>query len=330
MVTFKNGVTVGPLWLAPMAGVGDRAARLTAKRFGCDFTVTEMTSAKAVRYRDEKTFALASLTEAELPAAVQLFGSDPDDFAEAAKILTDEFEKRRLPQPTAFDINMGCPVRKVVSCGEGAALMKDVPRAARIAAALVGATPIPVTAKIRTGWNENEKNAAELAAALEQSGVSAICVHGRTRSQFYSPGVDAVTIAEVKRAVSIPVVANGDVVSADSAKAMLEKTGCDGIAIGRGAIGAPWLFSEIGSGTEPPDESGRMSVFFGQVSLAAAEKGEQRALCECRTVFMYYTKGLRGAAALRSGINAVTTLNGLFAFLSERFDIKKDYGNIRR
>ncbi|MBO4217474.1 MAG: tRNA-dihydrouridine synthase family protein [Clostridia bacterium] len=321
MITFKNGVSVGSLWLAPMAGVGDRAARLTAKSFGADYTVTEMTSAKAVRYRDEKTFALASLTEGELPAAVQLFGSEPDDFAFAADVLLSEFSKRGLPCPTAFDVNMGCPVKKVVSCGEGSALMLDTPRAAGIVAALVKATPLPVTAKIRTGYDGSRKNAAEFAKALEQAGVSAICVHGRTRAQFYSPGVDLDAIAEVKRSVSVPVIGNGDISTPEDAAKMLSVTGCDGIAIGRGAIGSPWLFSQIKNGAVPPDGNERMRTFFRQVKTAAEEKGERRALCECRTVFMYYTKGMRGASALRSGINEITSLDGLYRFFSERFDI---------
>ena len=317
MVTFGNGVRVGSLWLAPMAGVGDRAARTVAKSFGADYVVTEMVSAKAVRYRDEKTFALAALTSAEMPAAVQLFGSEPDDFAAAADILLSEFSKRGLPCPTAFDINMGCPVKKVVSCGEGAALMLDAPRAARIVKALAAASPLPVTVKMRTGYCAERKNAVEFAKVLEDAGVSAICVHGRTRAQFYSPGVDIEAIAAVKAAVSIPVIGNGDIVAPADAENMFSRTGCDGIAIGRGAIGAPWIFSEIKRGTPPPDMTERMMTFFKQVKLAAEEKGERRALCECRTVFMYYTKGLRGASAMRSGINSVATLEELAAFLSD-------------
>lgn len=317
MITFKNGRSVGSLWLAPMAGVGDRAARLTAKRFGADYTVTEMVSAKAVRYRDEKTFALASLSEGELPAAIQLFGSEPEDFAAAANILIDEFTKRGLTLPVAFDVNMGCPVKKVVSCGEGSALMLDTPRAAKIIGALVKASPLPVTAKIRAGFDVGRKNAPEFAKALEDAGASAVCVHGRTRSQFYSPGVDHETIAEVKRSVSIPVIGNGDILSPEDAKAMIEKTGCDGIAIGRGAIGSPWIFSQIKYGSPPPDCKTRLETFFHQVETAAAEKGEKRALCECRTVFMYYTKGMRGASAMRSGINEITTLDGLRYFINE-------------
>ena len=287
MVTFADGFNAGTLWLAPMAGVGDRAARLTAKRFGADYVVTEMVSAKAVRYRDEKTFALASLTEGETPAAVQLFGHDPDDFAAAADILLNEFLRRGLPLPSAFDVNMGCPVKKVVSCGEGSALMLDVPRAAKIVKALVAATPLPVTAKIRTGYDAKRKNAVELAKALEDAGVSAVCVHGRTRAQFYSPGVDTEAIAAVKSAVSVPVVGNGDILTKKDADDMFRSTGCDGIAIGRGAIGSPWIFSEIKHGTEPPDVKDRMKTFLDQVGLAVEEKGERRALCECRTVFMY-------------------------------------------
>ena len=316
MVTFADGFNAGTLWLAPMAGVGDRAARLIARRFGADYVVTEMVSAKAVRYRDEKTFALASLTEGETPASVQLFGSDPDDFSVAADILLDEFAKRGLPMPSAFDVNMGCPVKKVVSNGEGSALMLDVPRAARIVKALVKATPLPVTAKIRTGYDAKRKNAVELAKALEDAGVSAVCVHGRTRAQFYSPGVDVDAIAAVKSAISVPVIGNGDILTKKDADDMFYSTGCDGVAIGRGAIGSPWIFSAIKHGSGPPGVKKRMQIFFEQVSLAAEEKGERRTLCECRTVFMYYTKGLRGASAMRSGINAINTLEELAAFLA--------------
>ena len=246
----KNGI-----FLAPMAGVSDKSFRALCRRFGAEYTVSEMVSAKALCYEqmskkssaDTPTAALCEVRCEDGPMAIQLFGSEPDFIAEAARLIETREYKNCISDisPAAIDINMGCPVRKITSNGEGSALMKDPALAARIVEATVKATSLPVTVKIRAGWDSESINAPEMAKMLESAGASAICVHARTKEQLYFPGIDLSVIACVKEAVKIPVIGNGDIYCAADARKMINETGCDGVMIGRGAQGNPWIFSEI-------------------------------------------------------------------------------------
>ncbi|MBC8570228.1 tRNA dihydrouridine synthase DusB [Oscillospiraceae bacterium NSJ-54] len=284
--------------LAPMAGVGDRAFRQVCKEFGCAFVVGEMASSKGLTYSDKKTAALLTVTDAERPMAVQLFGDEPATLAEAAR-------RAMAFSPDVIDINMGCPAPKVAGNGGGSALMKHPKLAGEIVAAVVKAVPVPVTAKFRKGWDEEHVNAVEFAKILEDAGAAALTVHGRTRQQMYAPPVDRDIIRQVKAAVSIPVIGNGDVTDALSAKRMLEETGCDCVAVGRGALGRPWVFEQIAAylteGVLLPDPplKERMEVMLRQIRLACEYKGEYIAMREARRHAAYYMHGLRGAASLR-------------------------------
>ena len=329
-VSLKHG-----LMLAPMAGVTDRTFRLLCRRFGAEYLVSEMVSAKALCYeqlakRREASVGgsapLAALTRDEAPMAVQLFGHEPEFMAEAAQLLESGSYRGCVSEipPAAIDINMGCPVRKIVGNGEGSALMKDVSLAARIVEATVRAVRLPVTVKIRAGWDASSINAPELARAVEAAGASLICVHARTREQMYSPGIDLGVIAAVKEAVSIPVIGNGDVTSAESALRMMRESGCDGVMIGRGAMGNPWLFSELTAAMEgkpfaPPSLCERMETAIAHLDGMLAHKGERVGLAEAKKHMAWYLSGLRGAAAARAAIMVAETpaavreiLEGLF------------------
>ena len=294
-----------PLFLAPMAGYTDRAARLICRRFGADFVESEMVSARALVYQDRKSAPLARLFPDELPGAVQLFGSDPAIIAEAAKIVAAGTAGGAVP--TAIDLNFGCPVRKIVSNGEGSALMRDPKKIGTIVSAVVKATPLPVTVKIRAGWDANEKNAADCAKAAEAAGCAAVFLHARTRSQFYSGSADLSVIAEVKRAVKIPVVGNGDITDAESAGRMLRETGCDGLMVGRAAVGCPFVFREIraalnGDIIPPVTPAERLDAALLQLDLAIADKGERVAVMESRKQAAQYLFGLYDAASYRHEI----------------------------
>ena len=294
-----------PLFLAPMAGYTDRAARLICRRFGADFTESEMVSARALVYQDRKSAPLARLYPDELPGAVQLFGSEPAILAEAAKIVAAG-TAGGVP-PTAIDLNFGCPVKKIVSNGEGSVLMREPKKIEAITSAVVKATALPVTVKIRAGWDPNSKNAAECARAAEAAGCAAIFLHARTRSQFYSGTADLSVIAEVKRAVSVPVVGNGDITDAESALRMLRETGCDGLMIGRAAVGCPFVFREVraaidGKPIPPVTPAERLDAALLQLDLAIADKGEKVAVLESRKQAAQYLFGLRDAASYRREI----------------------------
>jgi len=329
-ITLRHG-----LILAPMAGVADSSFRSICRRLGAEYTVTEMLSAKALCYEQlckrnaentVKTAAIAKMTDDEKPCAVQLFGAEPSFMAEAAKRL-ESGEYRGFDGtsfPAAIDINMGCPVHKVVSNGEGSSLMRSPRLAGEIIEAIRKAVAIPVTVKIRAGWDADSKNAPEIARIAEASGASLICVHGRTRDQFYSPGVDRNIIAEVKRAVKIPVIANGDVFCAADALSMLEDTGCDGLAIGRGAFGNPWIFYEIVSALEgkeftPPSIEEKLTLALAHAADMIERKGLHRGLAEARPHMARYIKGLPGAASARDEIMRAETLSAV----AEIFNILK-------
>lgn len=286
--------------LAPMASVADRAYRLMCKKYGASYVVSEMVSAKGICYSDKKTSALCTVTPEERPMAIQLFGSEPDFMAEAVKIVLEY-------KPDIIDINMGCPVHKVVNTGAGSALMKDIRLASQITeSAVKSAGSVPVTVKIRSGWNSQSINAVEMAQALENSGASAIAVHGRTRDQFYSGLADKEIIHRVKDAVSVPVIANGDVTNAESCIDMYEKTGCDLVMIGRGSYGNPFVFQEIsaclaGKEYTPPTVEEKMRVMLEHIRLilSLSEKPEELAMHEARKHASWYMNGYYGSAKFR-------------------------------
>lgn len=286
--------------LAPMAGVADRAYRLMCKKYGAAYVVSEMVSAKGICYGDRKTAQLCSITPEERPMAVQLFGSEPEFMAKAVGIVLEY-------KPDIIDINMGCPVPKVVNTGAGSSLMKNVKLAAEVTeAAVKAAGDTPVTVKFRSGWDSSHINAVEFAKAAEASGAAAIAVHGRTREQYYSGTADISVISEVKKAVSIPVIGNGDVCSLDSCINMYNETGCDLVMIGRGSYGNPFVFREIdayfrGEEYNPPTLEEKMNVMLEHIRLilSLSEKNEEMAMHEARKHAAWYMNGYYGSAKFR-------------------------------
>jgi len=312
------------LFLAPMAGVTDRAFRQICALHGAEYTFSEMISAKAVHYNDKKTAELAAFDEGEKPLSLQIFGHEPDIMAESAARLANNTYAHctNTAIPNGIDINMGCPVHKVAGNGDGSALMKDPVTVGEIVRQVVEALPLPVTVKIRSGWNEMGKNAVEIAKIAEANGASAITVHGRTREQMYSGKADRTVIRDVKKAVSIPVIGNGDVFCAADALEMFEETNCDGIMIGRGSYGNPWIFEEIRAALEgksftPPTYSERMATALDQLERMIAYKGERIAIPEARKHMAWYVRGLRGSAGIRGRINGLTTFEEVKALLEE-------------
>ena len=302
------------LMLAPMAGVSDSAMRRICAQFGAEYAVTEMISAKALVYEQKgrpsapaKTADLAIVDEKETaPSALQLFGSEPEFLAEAARLASRGlFRGFRGRLPCAIDINMGCPVRKVVGCGEGSALMRDPEKIYRIVSAVTAASALPVTVKMRAGWDENSVNAPECAKAAEAGGAAAIVLHARTREQFYRPGIDLHVIGETVGSVGIPVVGNGDIQTPEDALEMIRETGCAGVAIGRAAIGNPWIFRAVAEAMDglpvtqvTPEE--RLDAALTQLDWSVAEKGEKRGLSEIKFTLARYVSDMRGAASARS------------------------------
>ncbi len=307
-VTLKNNV-----FLAPMAGVTDLAFRIICDRYGAGLSYTEMISAKALSFEDKKTAAL--IETKDLPTAVQLFGSDAFVMGE----VVTETEKHGL----FTDINMGCPAPKITGNGEGSALMKDLNLAEKIIDAVCKNATKPVTVKMRSGWDSDNINAVELARIAERCGAAAITVHARTREQFYSGTADRSLIAEVSKNVSIPVIANGDIFSAESARDMLSETGAAAVMVGRGAQGNPWIFSQInelfkdGSVTTDPSPKEKISLAMEHISLLCSLKGEYIGIREARKHASWYIKGLSGAASLRNKINTAVTLDQMNSILHE-------------
>ena len=299
------------LCLAPMAGYTDRAMRLVCHKYGAEYSVTEMVSAKAVVFGDKKTFSLAKILADEGPVAVQIFGSEPEIMAQAAHTLSHPADGVR---PVAIDINMGCPVNKIFSNGEGSALMKNPELIYRITRAVSSSTDLPTTVKIRAGVNKDSINAVECALAAEEGGASLLCIHGRTREQMYGGLADREIVKNVKSALQIPLIANGDIVDGASALAMLRDTDADGIAVGRGAVGNPFVFDEIlatlgGREYCEPDINERVETALYQLRTAVEEKGERIAIPEARKQIALYLRSFHGAARIRAEINRATTLD---------------------
>lgn len=303
--------------LAPMAGVTDLPYRLLAKEMGCGYLVTEMVSAKAILYNNKNTDELMVMDKREHPIAIQLFGSDPDIMAEMSMKVAEE------KKPDIIDVNMGCPVPKVVNNGEGSSLMKNPKLVEEIVTAMAKKCPIPVTFKIRTGFDDTCINAPEIAHIIEECGGAAVAVHGRTRAQYYSGKADWSVIKAVKDRVSIPVWGNGDVVSGESAKRMLEETGCDGVMIGRAARGNPWLFKEIktyletGEVISKPSYDEICDMIIKHATSLCNYKGEFTGIREMRKHFAWYTAGIKHAAYLRNEANHVTSLNAMIELVEK-------------
>ncbi len=311
-VVLENGLV-----LAPMAGVTDLSYRKLCKEQGCGLVVTEMVSAKAILYKNRNTQELLRIRDEERPAAVQLFGSDAGIMGEIAQVVSEG-------NCDLIDVNMGCPVPKIVNNGEGSALLKEPKKVEAILTAMVKRSKKPVTVKIRKGFNDASVNAVEIAKIAEGCGVAAVAVHGRTREQFYSGKADWEIIRQVKEAVKIPVIGNGDVYGAKEAKAMLDLTGCDGVMIGRGAKGNPWIFSQIlhyletGEVLPGPSVLEIKAMILRHGQLLSEDKGEFTAMREMRKHMAWYTAGLPHSAALRNEINLVETLEEM-AGLMERY-----------
>ena len=310
-MTIGNIEIKSKLALAPMAGVSDLAFRTICRELGAGLTYTEMVSAKALVYKDKKTRELLKLGEEEHPIAAQIFGSDIECMAEAASIALE------ICNADIIDINMGCPVGKIVKNGDGCALMRDPDKAMRIIESVAKNVPCPVTIKIRIGWDKGNINAIEFAAAAEQAGTSAIAVHGRTRAQLYSGKADWDVIREVKKAVTIPVIANGDVFTAQDAARILKYTSCDMAMIGRGALGNPWIFAQArelldGADVSPlPPVGHRANIAMRQIETSAQIKGERVACLEARRHYAWYLRGVPYSGYFKERISKAETLDDL-------------------
>lgn len=305
-----------PLALAPMAGITDLPFRLICRRLGCGMTVSEMVSAKGLLYKNVKTTEMLRIDDGERPTAIQLFGSVPEELAEAARMV-------EASGADMIDFNMGCPVPKIVNNGEGSALMKQPQLAHDILAAMVKAVKIPVTVKFRAGWDDSNRNAVDIAKAVEAAGVSAVAVHGRTRQQFYEGKADWGIIAEVKQAVKVPVFGNGDIFTVEDGLRMLAETGVDGLMIGRGADGNPWIFRELAAVLRgekrpaAPSLQERLAQAAEHLDMLIDYKGEHISVKEMRRHISAYLKGLPHAAEFRGRFHKVDTREQFMELLAE-------------
>lgn len=299
--------------LAPMAGVTDRAYRELCMQMGAGYCVSEMVSSKALSFNSKKSEELMEIAGAERPCGIQIFGDNPQCMAQAA-------EQAMRNAPDIIDINMGCPAPKISGNGSGSALMKNPKLCGEITAAVVGAAGVPVTVKIRKGWDDSMINAVEVAKICEQAGAAAITVHGRTRQQYYKPPVDYDIIRAVKQSVRIPVIANGDIDSAKKAKQVLDFTGCDFVMIGRASLGNPWVFTQIQSYLENPAAPlyypllhEKLDTMTAHIAKMVEYKGEFLALRQARKLVMGYFKGMKGAASLRNEAGKIASMEDLYA-----------------
>lgn len=298
--------------LAPMAGVSDRAYRELCVRFGAAYCVSEMVSSKALSFNSKKSEELMEISDLERPCGIQIFGDDPKCMADAAKHALEN-------KPDIIDINMGCPAPKISSNGSGSALMKNPRLCGEIVKAVTAVTDIPVTVKIRKGWDDDSVNAVEVAKICESAGAAAITVHGRTRQQYYKLPVDYDIIKAVRESVSVPVIANGDIDNAERAKEVMDITGCDLVMIGRATLGNPWIFSQINAYLEnpnvkihTPDLEERLGVMIEHIGKMVEYKGEHMAMLQARKLVVGYFKGMKGAAALRNEAGKIKTLDDLY------------------
>lgn len=303
----RGNLDVGVVFLAPMAGVTDLVYRKICREYGADMVYTEMVSSNGLYYNDEKSISMLETQVTERPVALQIFGNEPEIMASVVERYINDLEHVDI-----LDINMGCPAPKIVNNGNGSALMKNPILAGRIIEAVAKQSKKPVTVKIRKGWDDTQINAVEFAKILEASGAEAITVHGRTRDQFYAGKADWDIIGEVKAAVKIPVIGNGDVFSAEDGLEMLAKTGCDAIMIGRGCQGNPWLFKQIKQGINQelikvPSASEKIDLAISHLEKLAAYKGEHCAVKEMRKHMGWYIKGLKNATEVRRIINTLNT-----------------------
>ena len=313
---WKHGI-----FMAPMAGTTDLAFRLLCKEQGCELAYTEMVSAKALSFDNKKTETLLEIDEQEGQAAVQLFGSEP-------KLLAEMADKIDNPRIALFDVNMGCPVPKIVNNGEGSALMKQPDLVGAIVSEMVKTVNKPVTIKIRKGFDAEHVNAVEIAKVAESAGAAAIAVHGRTTKQFYSGKADWDIIRQVKEAVKIPVIGNGDIFSGEAAVRMKEMTGCDGVMVARGAEGNPWIFAEVknaleGKPHQAPSLEDRRDMILKHLEVSIRIKGEFSAMQEMKKHLLWYTKGLPGAAALRRTLMDLHEKEAVIQYIYESFEKMK-------
>lgn len=302
------------IFLAPMAGVTDKSFRIICRRMGCGLVYTEMVSSSALYHGSEKTEGMMQIDDEEAPAAIQIFGSVPEIMGDMARIVSEN------PKDAIVDINMGCPAPKIVKNCDGSALMRDIKRAEAVIRSVVALSSKPVTVKIRKGWDDNSVNAVEFARMIEASGASAVAIHGRTRAQMYEGHADWDIIRQVKEAVNIPVIGNGDVTSPVEAKKLFEQTGCDAIMIGRGALGNPWIFKrtieymKTGELTEEPTINDKLSMAIEHFKMVCDDKGH-KGIFEMRKQIGWYLKGVHGAAQLRAQINKLENEDEIISVL---------------